>query len=358
MKKWISVALTAVLLGCTILPGCGINKEEEEQLPEGKGIAAHGWLKVEGSTLLDEYGRQMVLRGMSSHGITWYPRFLNGHSMKTLSDYGANLFRLSMYTTPPGAYLEDPERSLDYLYMGIESALSQDLYTIVDWHILEDGNPNEYAEEAVAFFNEISKRYANEPGIIYEICNEPNGETDWDDVKKYADRVIPVIRSNSPNSVILVGTPNYCTNFDGVYKDPLEYPNIMYTMHRYIDIGEPIPCEPSQLPRLKEAGIPVFVSEWGITVGQQAYLSQETTDFSREVYPEAAQPFLDEMEQLGVSWAGWALGNKAEWHSAVSPGCDKLGGWTREDLTVSGRLMFDNFETREGEEDEKVSQMD
>ena len=42
-----------------------------------------------------------------------------------------------------------------------------------------------------------------------EICNEPNGDTDWLDVSVYAEQIIPVIRENDPDSVIIQGTPNY-----------------------------------------------------------------------------------------------------------------------------------------------------
>ena len=83
---------------------------------------------------------------MSSHGISWYPRYLNGGAMKTLKEYGANLFRIAAYTEPSGAYLENPDRTLDYLYMGAESALAEDLYVILDWHILNDSDPNEHIE--------------------------------------------------------------------------------------------------------------------------------------------------------------------------------------------------------------------
>ncbi len=332
-------ALWATLLLCSLLEllGCTL------PLEAGNGVSLHGQLHVEGTGLVDERGQATMLRGMSSHGIAWYPQYLNGGAMKTLREYGANLFRIAVYTEPKGAYLEDPKRSLDYLYMGMESALSQDLYVIVDWHILEDGNPNQYAKEAESFFREVSAHYADEPGVLYEICNEPNGETTWDDIVEYAGQIIPVIRANSPNAVIIIGTPDYCTNFTGPLEQPLEFDNILYSLHRYIDISVPGTGDAGQLPALLDQGIPIFVSEWGVSWGEQAYLEEEAEDSSDIVNPERAQPFIDYMEGHNVSWAGWALSNKDEWHSALRTDCGKLSGWTEEDLTVSGRLMFGNF---------------
>jgi len=337
MKRWMMILLAAMV--CLTAAGC----QKQPAEPPSGGISAHGWLSVDGVELRDESGKTAVLRGMSSHGISWYPRYLNGGAMQTLREYGANLFRVAVYTEPEGAYLDDPARSLDYLYMGIESALAADMYVIVDWHILKDGDPNAYADEAEDFWREISARYADEPGVIYEICNEPNGDTGWDDVKAYAQRVIPVIRSNSPKSLILVGTPGYCTDFTGPLKDPLAFDNIMYAMHRYVDISADEPCGPSQLTGLLAAGLPVFVTEWGVSADDIPYASGDVGSIEGVLFPESAQPFIDEMADYQISWAGWSLSNKAEWHSALLPGCEKLSGWTKEDLTVSGRLMFENF---------------
>lgn len=339
--------LPTYCVACTMLLLSSILKLLSSMcLPETEnGVSFHGQLHVEGVNLMDEKGKITTLRGMSSHGITWYPQYLNGGTMKTLREYGANLFRIAVYTEEEGAYLEETEQSLKYLYMGAESALSQDLYVIIDWHILEDGNPNKYVQEAEAFFHEVSLHYADEPGILYEICNEPNGGTTWDDIVDYAEKIIPVIRSNAPEAIVIVGTPNYCTDFRGPLEQPLDAENILYSLHKYIDISIDEPGDAGQLPALLEQEIPVFVSEWGVTMGEQAYLKEEEANRSGAAYPERAQPFLDYMKKHNVSWAGWALCNKDEWHSAIQADCEKLSGWKKEDLTVSGRLMFENFGT-------------
>ena len=71
------------------LAGCGFSDDTEEKTA-GAGVSAHGALHVNGPVLTDEQGSPMVLRGTSSHGITWYPRYLNGSAMKTLAEYGEN----------------------------------------------------------------------------------------------------------------------------------------------------------------------------------------------------------------------------------------------------------------------------
>ena len=53
----------------------------------------------------------------------------------------------------------------------------------------------------------------------------------FDDINKYANEVIPVIRKNSPKSLIIVGTPNWSQDVDRVVK--LGFDNIMYGLHFY-----------------------------------------------------------------------------------------------------------------------------
>lgn len=325
-------AIMAILCGCKTAKGA-----------DGPGVSFHGALHVDGASLKDENGNGMVLRGTSSHGIIWYPRYLNGSAMETLAGYGANVQRIAMYTEPDNAYIENPKQSLNYLYIGIESVLAADMYVIVDWHILEDGNPNQYVNEAVEFFDEISRHYGDNPAVLYEICNEPNGETDWDDIVNYAKKVIPAIRANAPGAVILVGTPRYCTDFSGPVEKPLEYGNIMYTMHRYIDVSEEKACENHLIESVVESGIPVFVSEWGTSVGEQAYLQNGETWNEVRTYQENARPFIDYMKEHGISWTAWSLSNKDEAHSMFRSDCQKYSGWTEEDLTDFGRLIFSAF---------------
>lgn len=323
-----SAMVCCLLLGCT----------PAEQEPEGL-VPLH----VQSGQLVREDSSPIQLRGMSSHGIGWYPRYLNGGSMRSLKEWGANLVRLAMYTESTTGYITQPESNLDLLYMGIESALAEELYVIVDWHVLKDQNPLKYVEEAEVFFREIASHYRDHPGILYEICNEPNGDTSWEDIKDYADRILPIIRQYAPNAVVLVGTPNYASNLKPVISDPLEYENVLYSFHYYIDVSTEQQRDFTQLRQAVEAGLPVFVTEWGISYGEESAGALDPADESNICHLEPAQAFLDYLAQQQISWAGWSLSNKDEVHSALLPDCKKLSGWLPEDLTVSGKLMFENF---------------
>ena len=289
-------------------------------------------LQVSGGVLVDAKERPVALRGMSTHGLGWYPRYLNAGAMKTLKQYGANVIRLAMYTETSSGYLEEP-RNLDFVYIGIENAIAENLYVIVDWHILSDGNPLTHMEEAIAFFSEISERYGQTPNILYEICNEPNGDTTWEDIAAYAAMVIPAIRKNAPEAVVLVGTPNYSSRLRDAMASPLPFSNLLYSYHKYIDVSPE--AEDSQeywLQKAVETGFPVFVTEWGIN-GSEG----ENMDLAN------ARQFVKFLNENQISWCGWALSNAEEIHGTISPDSDKLSGWGWEDLTPGGRLMFSSF---------------
>ena len=289
-------------------------------------------LQVSGGVLVDAKERPVTLRGMSTHGLGWYPRYLNAGAMKTLKQYGANVIRLAMYTETSSGYLEET-RNLDFVYIGIENAIAENLYVIVDWHILSDGNPLTHMEEAIAFFSEISERYGQTPNILYEICNEPNGDTTWEDITAYAAMVIPAIRKNAPEAVVLVGTPNYSSRLRDAMASPLPFSNLLYSCHKYIDVSPE--AEDSQeywLQKAVETGFPVFVTEWGIN-GSEG----ENMDLAN------ARQFVKFLNENQISWCGWALSNAEEIHGTISPDSDKLSGWGWEDLTPGGRLMFSSF---------------
>lgn len=290
------------------------------------GVSENGALRVEGSRLVNENGEGVVLHGMSSHGLHWFPAFATENAIKSTADYGANLFRCAMYTGE-GGYLENKSVK-DSLINAVDSAIRQDMYVIIDWHILSDGNPLSHADEAAEFFAEMSERYKDNPAVIYEICNEPNGNVTWDgDVKPYAEKIIPVIRANS-NGIILVGSPTWSQDLHEAAKNPLSPNNIMYTCHFYAGTHTDWLRQ-----RIADCGLPVFVSEWGTSAA----------DGNGGVYLEEAQKWIDFMKEHGISWANWSLCDKNESSAALVGGANVDDGISENELTESGKFVFNNF---------------
>lgn len=71
-------------------------------------------------TLADERGRMIQLRGMSTHGLQWFPQILNDNAFAALAeDWGANVVRLAMYVGE-GGYASDPDKFRQRVMRGID----------------------------------------------------------------------------------------------------------------------------------------------------------------------------------------------------------------------------------------------
>lgn len=263
---------------------------------------------------------------MSSHGLQWFGSFVTENAIKATADYGANLFRCAMYTAE-GGYLNNPSVK-ETLISAVDSAIKQNMYVIIDWHILSDGDPLANLRQAAEFFGEMSKRYADCPAVLYEICNEPNGSVTWaDSVKPYAEHIIPVIRANS-NGIILVGSPTWSQDLHEAAAAPLTAENIMYTCHFYAGTHTDWLRR-----RIADCGLPVFVSEWGTSAA----------DGNGGVCLDEAQKWIDFMREHGISWANWSLCDKNESSAALTGGADVNNGISQDELTESGKFVFKNF---------------
>lgn len=310
---------------------------EQKSMENGDYILArpsqNGALSVKGTQLVDEKGQAVQLRGISTHGIAWFPDFVNQDAVTQLSkDWGSNLFRIAMYTDENGGYCTDgdKEKLKTLVTDGVEYAKQADMYVIVDWHILHDSNPLTHKAEALQFFKEMTEKLKGEKHVLYEICNEPNSGCSWEDIKTYANEVIPVIRENAPEAVILVGTPTWSQEIEKPQNDPITgYDNIMYTLHFYAATHKE--DLRSKMVSAVEAGTPVFVSEYGLCDAS----GNGGNDLGQ------AQSWIDTMDQHGISYAVWSFCNKEETSALIASSCRKTSGFTREDLSESGKWIYD-----------------
>lgn len=294
-------------------------------------VSQHGRLSVKNGQLVDKSGKGYQLRGMSTHGLTWFPEFVNESAFKTLrDDWNTNVVRLAMYVDEWGngqCYMGNKSGSLELLEKGVDICIKLDMYVIIDWHVLNPGDPSKYTNEAKSFFETVSKRYAKYPNVIYEICNEPNGGASWSsNIKPYAEKIIPVIRKNAPNSVIIVGTPTWSQEIDKPLSDPLNYKNVMYAFHFYAATHAGLR---SNVENCVAQGLPVFVSEFGTCDASGG----GANDFNE------TQKWLSYFDKQGISYCNWSICNKDETCSVLRPGTSANGNWSESNLTENGKWI-------------------
>ena len=330
MKRTIALLLAAVLL--LTAAGCAASTAVQDGRDRP---SVCGRLQVLNGKLCSAQGEPVMLRGVSLNGLVTSESFLNEELFRELSrDDGVNLIRLAMYTYGVGTvgYCTngDKERHKADIAKGVELAKAADMYVIIDWHTLSDGDPNMYLEEAKAFFAEMAETHSGEEHVLYEICNEPNG-VDWQTVKRYAEQVIPVIREKAPEAVILVGNPDWSKDLYSVAADPLDFGNLLYSLHfysathgqEYRDMTE----------QVSKSGLPVFVTEFGVTAASGGH--------PRDL--ESADLWIDLLEQENISYCMWSFSKVAEACSAIRSTVPKYSGFTQEDYTETGLWLLDTL---------------
>ncbi|MEV0588396.1 glycoside hydrolase family 5 protein [Nonomuraea sp. NPDC050310] len=288
----------------------------------GTPVEANGQLRVCGNRLCNANGKQIQLRGMSTHGLQWYPQCVTDASLNALAgDWKADIVRLSMYIQD-GGYESNPRLFTDRMHSLIDKATARGLYVIVDWHMLSPGDPNYNLSRAKTFFTEIAQRHAGKPNILYEIANEPSGVS-WSSIRSYAHQIIPVIRAQDPDGIVLVGTRAWSSlgvsegaSETEVVNSPVNAANIMYTFHFYAASHGS-----TYLSTLSRAAdkLPIFVTEFGT----QNSAGEEANDFAM------SQRYLDLMAQKKISWVNWNFSDDHRSGAVFKTGtCSAGGPWT------------------------------
>lgn len=300
-------------------------------------LSANGQLQLVGNQLSNECGDPVQLRGMSTHGVMFHQNCYSEASVESLAgDWNSDLLRLAIYTEPSGGtngYIDgDQDFWNGWIDNMVDYAKEQGMYVIIDWHILDDNDPNIHKEAAKDFFELMSERYADERHVIYEICNEPNGGTSWGQIKSYAEEVIPIIRANDSEGIILVGTPGYSSDVWAAANNPLtgnNAYNVMYTYHFYA--GTHYGDRRSHL-RSALSEVPVFISEWGATPASgDGWVDQNSADSWMSI--------LDGNNNGGqlVSSANWSFVDKNEGSAALTSGSCETSDWNNR--TTSGNYI-------------------
>ena len=267
-------------------------------------VSYNGNLSVKGTKIVNKYGEEVVLKGISSHGLQWFGYLITDQNIKTIKSWNGNVFRLAMYTKE-GGYIDNKNIYND-LIKYIDLVIKNDMYVIVDWHILSDNNPNTYKKESIEFFNKISSKYKNTPNIIYEICNEPNGGTNWNDIKSYATDIVKTIRKNS-NNIIIVGTPTWSQDVDKVIGNKINDKNTMYALHFYS--GTHKQDLRNKAKKALNNNVPIFVTEFGVS----------DASGNGGVYLDEANKWISFIKSNKLSFINWSLADKNESSALLKP---------------------------------------
>jgi endoglucanase len=274
--------------------------------------------------VVDQHGEVLQLRGMSLFWSQWSD-FYRAETVDALADdWKASVVRAAMGVENEDGYLLSPQPNIDKVRAIVDRAIARGIYVIIDWH---DHHAQDHASQANEFFAQMAELYANQPSVIFEVYNEPV-DVDWQTVKSYAETIVATIRGRGASNLIIVGTPNWSQDVDIAASSPIaSSANVAYTLHFYANTHTQ-PLRDKAKTAL-ERGIALFVTEWGTC----------SADGNGTVNEAETRTWLGFLADNGISWANWALNDKDEACSALSPSSAKTGPWADDQLTTSGKLV-------------------
>lgn len=251
-------------------------------------MSALSWLTVDGTRIVDEEGRTVVLRGVGLGGwmnmenfISGYPgaerdirrlladamgseacdaffdAYLDGFfgpdDARYLTSLGLNSVRIPVNyrhfedDAAPFVWKEEGFRRLDAV---VRTLGEHGIYSIIDLHALpgaqnqhwHSDNPTHRAEfwtqrsfqdRAVALWEQFAERYRDRPEVAgFNPVNEPSDPTGTALLDFY-DRVEQAIRAIDPRHILFLDGNKYSTDFSVFSRRVEPLPNAVYTAHDY-----------------------------------------------------------------------------------------------------------------------------
>lgn len=300
----------------------------------GSEMPKSAMLKVSGNRLVDQNGKKIWLQGLSIPSMEWLPtgEHIQESFVEAIKTWKSNCIRLPLKGTfwfgtgkwqgsDPAAGAEKYRTLVDSL---VCYATSNGCYVVLDLHEYK-APTSKHAE----FWKSAAARYANHPGVMFDILNEPHGISwdEWRDGGKLAGEkregavdenteakdvtdsigmqaLVNVVRETGAKNIIIAGGLDWAYTLTGILegyalKDPSGN-GIMYSSHIY-------PWKSGWQKHVLDAAekYPIFVGEVGC--------SDKKMPFEKEVKdPYAWAPdMLACIQKNKLNWTAWSFHPKA-----------------------------------------------
>ena len=368
-------------------------------------LGLHGALTVAGDTLIDRFGKSVVMSGVHLFADSYSPSqtdhqfFTSYEELKWLrDDFGINCIRLGLI---PLYFRQDsPETQAQILQnmdFFLENAAKVGLYVILDWHGYEEGpgntdteytwaDPRIFADDAAVFFERFSKKFASYENIFYELYNEPSGGKSypwfsaeevtergipylrgyadmWNNVlRPYSERMLAIIRANDPDAAVIVNTLEADQHPEIAALYPIDADNVMYAVHPFSD-GHMRSVTTQLYLRAKRLGnIAMFATEAGFYPDEangfyDAGLPNTVENAIYWLHSSQERYFENFVERYDVNYIYFLLARGGDNDYRTMFRRDRLSerqgsGWSEEQMTFTGAYMRHWFRKRAGLEDD------
>ncbi|MDE6338147.1 MAG: glycoside hydrolase family 5 protein, partial [Muribaculaceae bacterium] len=222
----------------------------------------------------------------------FWQQFKDNYITKADIDYiastGANTIRLpfhyKLFTDEDYMGLTSNQDGFARIDSVVNWCRANDLYLILDMHDAPGGQTGDNIDDSYGYpwlleseksqeqfcsiWRDIADHYKDEPVILgYELINEPiatyfNNQDELNaKLEPLHKRAVAAIREVDPNHIILIGAPQWNSNFEPL-KDTDYDPQLMFTCHRY---GGPATAEAIQsyIDFRDKSNRPMYMGEIG-----------------------------------------------------------------------------------------------
>ena len=340
-------------------------------------------LMTENGRFYDIAGNVVVLKGVVPWNVDNSPfeKGTSTASLERLKAEGCTAIRITVPLGPTSGYqnVSDTKKATYVSKMkgAVERASALGIYCIVDWGVMsQDGGTsanNEYLqgllEPAKDFFGQMSKAFADNPYIIYELANEPNAS--WTVLKEWEEALIKHIRANDVDARIIAAPTMHSRRLseDNAAKgnDPIDNPiatelsyNVAHTFHCYaytttynVDYDKAYRDDALYGWRVCDAvinGLTIVITEFSPANASMSYAGGYDSYGLDADYMEANK-WLNFILENDVNYTLFRYGeipsgdNKVKAQFMFTEGNQSTaytGKWTYDMLTASGKWYYDN----------------
>ena len=203
--------------------------------PTTEGLGAADMLRAEGNRLVNAAGKHVWLQGVNVPSMGWSVKGENTTTsfQVAIEEWGASIIRLPLHSKFWfGDSASDGgigyRQRVDNL---INEANRRGCYVLVDLHEYEKATANH-----AAFWHSCATRYANRPGVLFDLLNEPH-DTTWEVWHDGMQMLVDAVRATGAKNVVVCGGLDWGYDLSGVLKgyalsDTLGN-GIMYSAHVY-----------------------------------------------------------------------------------------------------------------------------
>ncbi|MFD7025506.1 glycoside hydrolase family 5 protein [Promicromonospora sukumoe] len=274
--------------------------------------AAVSRLGTAGNKIVNASGTPVQLRGVSvlapRHNAECpecNPRPISDVIDMTVSDgWQSDVVRLPV-TVWGSLSVED--NVAQYVDPYVQQAVDLGIYVIVDLHYVSDYGSTGVPQSTVSeFWDYVAPLYADVPNVIYEVFNEPVAPASWPTWKAYIQPVVDDIRAVAPDTLLLMGGPQWSTYVNQAAADPIAGNDIAYVYHLYPNQGDATAANLDAKFGNAAQQIPVILTEFGWNPPGE-FSDPVVTQGTTSGWGIPLRQYLDARPH--ISWTAWIFDN-------------------------------------------------